>query len=313
MDNQINDNLLFNEITKETIFIQHIRSDVLRLTYEFFTKEGFMLVDPPILHEQVKNKKSEIYLPMDNDRYSLSSSNALFMGAYASLFGNVYTISSCFRYEQLSINHLLEFKMLEVELIDYSFDELLMIVERYILFILKKLSLIYIETDISARLNKLLISFKPEKISYEVFITKINDQQEFKVDFGVDLSAIDYIVSKLIQDPIFIVDYPFPLATWTAKPQTQKKAYAFNLILPDSYGELAEGCERNNNTDMLKYKFKCAGISNLEWYLNAISKSDSNRVGFGLGIDRLIRWIVGLENVKETVLFPRVGIDNGGK
>jgi asparaginyl-tRNA synthetase len=313
MENQTSDNLIINEMTEEILLIQHIRSDVLSLTYNYFSEEGYMLVDPPLLHEQVKNKKSEIYLPIYNEKYSLNSSNALFMGAYASLFGSVYSISTCFRDEQLSINHLLEFKMLEVEVVNCSFDVLIEIVEKYIIFVLDKLYIKYFQTKVGTRIAKLMTLFKSIKVSYKEFISSINQKQEYKVDYGVDLSSIDYIISKYIKNPIFITDYPFPLATWTAKPKTNKIAYAFNLILPDSFGELAEGCERNNNTDMLKYKFKCAGIDNLQWYLDAISHSDSSRVGFGLGIDRLVRWIIGLDNVKKTVLFPRIGNGEGVK
>ena len=301
----INDNLQFEEITAETLMIQRIRSEIFTMTYSYFCEGGYMLIDPPTLHEQIKNKKSEIYISMLDDRYSLSSSNALYMGAYSSLFGNVYTISTCFRDEQKSINHLIEFKMLEVEMLNCDFNELLDCVEKYIKFILEGISNKYLGTKIGNRAKSLLATFKPLRVSYNDFICEINKHNQSAVNFGVDLSTIDTSVSELIKDPIFIVDYPFPLATWTAKPKFKNIAYAFNLILPESFGELAEGCERNNDITALKYKFDCAKIENLEWYLNSLEKTGANRSGFGIGLDRLVRWIVNADDIRKTTLFSR--------
>lgn len=299
------DNIKFEEITDETLMIQHVRSEILRLTHNYFCERGYMLIDPPTLHEQIKNKKGEIYISTLNAKYSLSSSNALYMGAYAALFGNVYTISTCFRDEEDLVNHLIEFKMLEVEMLNCSFSELLDCVEIYIKYILEGISNKYFDTAIGDRVRSLLAAFRPLRLPYNDFIGEINKCTEFAVDFGVDLSTIDTIVSEQINSPTFIVDYPFPLATWTAKPKSKNIAYAFNLILPESFGELAEGCERNNDLDTLKYKFRCANIVNLEWYLNAIEKIDTNRSGFGIGIDRLVRWIVNADDIRKATLFSR--------
>ena len=299
------DNIRFQEITDETLMIYQVRSDILKLTHSYFGEKGFWLVDPPTLHEQIRNKKSEVYISSLNGMYSLSSSNALYMGAYAAIFGNVYTISTCFRDENDLVNHLIEFKMLEVEMLKCSFDELLDCVEFYIRFILEGISEKYSTTVLGIRVKHLLDTFKPLRVPYNEFIDEINKHTESVVDFGIDLSTIDTIVSQQIDRPIFIIDYPFPLATWTAKPKAKSIAYAFNLILPESFGELAEGCERNNDIDVLNYKFKCANIVNLEWYINATEKISTNRSGFGIGIDRLVRWIVDADDIRKTNLFSR--------
>lgn len=299
------DNIRFQEITDETLMIYQVRSDILKLTHNYFGEKGFRLVDPPTLHEQIRNKKNEVYISSLNGMYSLSSSNALYMGAYAAIFGNVYTISTCFRDENDSVNHLVEFKMLEVEMLKCSFDELLDCVELYIRFILDGISEKYSTTVLGIRIKRLINEFKLLRVPYNEFIDEINKRTESVVDFGIDLSTIDTIVSQQIDRPTFIIDYPFSLATWTAKPKAKSIAYAFNLILPESFGELAEGCERNNDIDVLKYKFKCANIVNLEWYINATEKISTNRSGFGIGIDRLVRWIVDADDIRKTNLFSR--------
>jgi hypothetical protein len=95
------------------------------------------------------------------------------------------------------------------------------------------------------------------------------------------------------------------MASWTALPKDHNIAYAFNLILPDQYGELAEGCQRNNDYKLFMHKFEQADIHVLNWYADAIKSSKTDRSGFGLGMERLIRWVTGSKKITDTVLFPR--------
>lgn len=303
------DNMRFRQISDALAVTQVVRGKVVQLIHSFFSDKNFFLVDPPILHEQILNKKHEIYLPLYNSRYCLNSSNALYMTAYASLFERVYALSPTFRDEQDSVNHLVEFRMLEGEILSMSYKELPDFVEKLIVFILNELSgftEIRGFSSLRQRLEALQGFFPIQKISYEDFMCKIRNAGGYKLDDGVDLSDIDYIVSKYISRPVFIMNYPRPLASWTAKRGESTSACAFNLILPETYGELCEGCERNNDVVMLRQKFQCAGIDNLQWYLDAVENIDMPRCGFGIGVDRLVRWIVGAAHIKDTVLFPRM-------
>ena len=309
MMNCRDDNLYFSKITGEQLLVQNVRSVVLSQIHQFFSSQGFVLVDPPILHEQISGKKHEIYLPLYGDRYSLNSSNALYMGAYAALLGKVYAVSPTFRDEQDSVNHLVEFRMLEVEALDMLYMDLPDLVENLIIYLLKELinsPSVQKSAALSRRVNALLHSFHPRKVSYTDFVYEINHLSDFHLDTSVDLSNIDYEVSKFIYEPVFIMDYPRKLASWTAKPQSRTQAFALNLILPGTYGELCEGCERTNDIDLLQYKMNCAGIENLQWYLDAVKQISVPRCGFGIGVDRLVRWITGLPHIQGSVLFPRV-------
>ena len=137
-------------------------------------------------------------------------------------------------------------------------------------------------------------------------LEELNEKYRLNLDDSVDLCLIDSFVSGFLKSPIFIIDYPWKIATWTAKRKAAKTAYAFNLMLPDSYGELSEGCQRNNNADQIRYKLNCAKITNLEWYAASIEKMSGERSGFGMGIERLMRWIVGTEKISDVVYFPRI-------
>lgn len=299
----------FARCNDSLVMSQLIRSEVYSLIHSFFKNNHFVFVDPPILHEQIQKKDYEVYIPLFNNRYSLNSSNALFMAAYASKLSRVYSISASFRNEQESINHLLEFRMLEVEILNMSFNEMMVFVESLLIYIfdgLLKNSIICKNKELRKRIKTIIDKFPIAKKPYYSLLDELNRKYNLLLDDSVDLSSIDYIVSKYLQHPVFIIDYPSKIATWTAKTKDANTSYAFNLILPNSYGELCEGCERSNNVEQMKYKFKCAQITNLEWFISSINEINVSRCGFGIGIERLLRWIIGTDEISEVVLFPRI-------
>ena len=299
----------FARCNDSIILSQLIRSEVHSLIHSFFKSNQFVLVDPPILHEQIQKKKHEIYIPLFDNRYSLNSSNALFMAAYVTLFKQVYSISASFRNEQDSINHLLEFRMLEVEILNMSFDEMLEFIESLLLHIFEGLlnNPVVCENErLHNRMSSIMTQFPIVRMSYYDMLDELNKKYDLHLDDSVDLSSIDYVVSEYLQHPVFLIDYPRKMASWTAKAKDFKTSYAFNLILPDTYGELCEGCERNNSVDQMRYKFNCAKITNLEWFIASLKEIKDNRCGFGIGIERLLRWIIGADEISDVVLFPRI-------
>jgi len=301
---QFIDNRAFERLDEVFIEIQLIRSEILKNTVDFFIQRDFSLIDPPIIHEYIPNKKSEIYITISDKEYALNSSNALYLSAYAIMLEKVFSISPTFRDEKIPKSHLSEFRMLEVELLNCSFDGCVELVCDYIKSMLHSLCNMQKRTCFATRIDELHSNFKVDFRSYSDVIEKLQ-MTDPTIQQGVDLSDYDDKVSSIITNPTFVIDYPLPLASWTALPKMGKTAYAFNLILPEQFGELAEGCQRNTDYKAFEYKFKKTGIQSLDWYINAIEGCCSERSGFGLGIDRLIRWIVGCENIADTVLFPR--------
>jgi|GEM_PF-645314 len=302
-DKYISDNKLAIRADKTNSEIQYVRSEILKRTMEFFLNKEFLLYDPPVIHEYIPDKKSEIYFSIENRKFALNSSNALYLSEYAVSFGNAFAMSPTFRNENSS-NHLTEFKMLEVEILECRFDECFALVSEYIKYILYHLSKMKRETVFKNRLKTLHDNFQIKKIPYEDIIEKLKSGG-LEIEYGADLSDYDQDVSRVIDCPTFIIDYPISAASWTALPKDKRTAYAFNLILPDQYGELAEGCQRNNNHKMFVQKFKEAKIGVLNWFANAVEHCDADRSGFGLGIDRLVRWATGCSTITDTVLFPR--------
>lgn len=299
----------FDRCNENIIKVQLIRCEVYRLIHRFFDSKGYVFVDPPILHEQIPEKKGEIYLPIYNNRYSLNSSNALFMAAYVAKYERVYSISATFRDEWDSVNHLLEFRMLEVESLDMTFDEMINFVEKLLLHILEgllKSPVIKQYRELYKRINSIMEQFPIMRKPYYEWLDELNKNSNLQIDDSTDLSSIDYVISNYLKQPLFIVNYPRKLASWTAKVRDVETSYAFNLMLPDTYGELCEGCQRNNDAEQMRSKFKCARITNLEWFISSIEGLHEKRCGFGIGIERLLRWIVGAEKISDVVLFPRI-------
>lgn len=300
------DNAYYWSITEKKRQAVLVRSEIERLTSKFFFDRNFIFVEPPVLHEAIANKKSEVYVPLYNGKYSLSSSNALFMGMYASEFNKVFTISRCFRDECDTLNHLVEFDILEVEILHCTMDDMIQLIQSYLKFILCQLlksSSIKASSELAERIMKLKDELAPHIMTYDDFVSNLSGDD---YDTRMDISDIDYLVSKQLKEVVIIVDYPTRFATWTSKNKGNGKSIAMNILLPESYGELCEGCERTNDVELLQNKIRLAKVEPIQWYVDSVKKIKTDRCGFGLGIDRFVRWIIGADRISDTRFFPRV-------
>lgn len=300
------DNAYYWSITETKRQAVLVRSEIERLTSKFFFDRDFIFVVPPVLHEAIANKKSEIYIPLNNGKYSLSSSNALFMGMYASEFNKVFTISKCFRDECDTLNHLVEFDILEVEMLNCAMNDMIQLIQSYLEFVLDQLlesSSIKSLSELTARIMKLKDELTPHIMTYDDFASNLSGDD---YDERTDISDVDYLVSKQLKEIVIIVDYPTRFATWTSKNKGNGKSIAMNILLPEAYGELCEGCERTNDVELLQNKIRLAKVEPIQWYVDSVKKIKTDRCGFGLGIDRLVRWIIGADQIRDTRFFPRV-------
>lgn len=300
------DNAYYWSITETKRQAVLVRSEIERLTSKFFFDRDFIFVEPPVLHEAIANKKSEIYIPLYNGKYSLSSSNALFMGMYASEFNKVFTISKCFRDECDTLNHLVEFDILEVEMLNCTMDDMIQLIQSYLEFVLDQLlesSSIKSLSELTARIMKLKDELTPHIMTYDDFVSNLSGDD---YDERTDISDVDYLVSKQLKEIVIIVDYPTRFATWTSKNIGNGKSITMNILLPETYGELCEGCERTNDVELLQNKIRLAKVEPIQWYVDSVKKIKTDRCGFGLGIDRLVRWIIGADQIRDTRFFPRV-------
>lgn len=302
----VTDNAYYRKINNKKRQAVIVRSEIERFTSQFFFDRDFVFVEPPVLHEAIANKKAEIYVPLYAGKYSLSSSNALYMGMYASEFGKVFTMSKCFRDENDTLNHLIEFGILEVEMLSCTFDDMLEIIKSYLKYVLEQLQespLIKPYAELAKRIEQLYYDFEPRIMEYDDFVGHLSGIEYVK---NMDISDMDYLVTKQLKEIVIIVDYPTKFATWTSKKKENGKSMAMNILLPESYGELCEGCERTNDVDLLQNKLRFAKADTIQWYVDSVKKINDVRCGFGLGIDRLVRWIVGADRISDARFFPRI-------
>jgi asparaginyl-tRNA synthetase len=282
--------------------VQRFRAELLRQTFSFFGDNGYMLIDPPILHEHIANRTETISVSLHNRLYDLNASNALYISVCATVFGKVFAVSPTFRDEKEPDNHLIEFRMLECEAPDFDFYQCIELTQNYIKFILKKMLKKFANSRFEKRLCLLWKTLQFDMITYKDLVERLK-KTGVSINYGDDLSDCDLEVSTILTNPTFVIDYPCPPATWTALPKDNGTTYTFNFLLPDGYGELVEGCQRNNDYTVFQDKFEKAGIRSLSWYVEAIKRNPCIRSGFGLGIERLIGWLTGITHIQKTILF----------
>lgn len=299
------DNYICSNKNNIKILYEKLRINLLDYTINFFKNNNFIYIDPPILHEYIDNKNDTFDILIDNKPYTLNSSNAIYLLKYAAMFNKVFSISPCFRKEtKLSNNHLFEFRMLEVEGFYLDFDNIINILFNYIKSYIENLLDIKEFSFLAERINNILINLRLNIITYSDFILYLN-KKKYNINYGDDISNLEIDISFISKSPVFIVDYPTKLATWTALKKSINTSFAFNLLLPECYGELAEGCQRNNNYIFYQEKFASSNIKILNWYLEIIKENSNIRSGFGMGIERLLRWILNVKKISDILIFPR--------
>ncbi|MDR0681027.1 MAG: hypothetical protein LBG15_04130, partial [Dysgonamonadaceae bacterium] len=161
------DNRLFEHFLSETKDIQRLRSKLLYQTLSFFNSLGYMLIDPPILHEHVPNRDKNIIVSLHDKQYDLNQSNALYISAYTAVFEKVFAVSPAFREEKKSNNHLVEFRILECESLNSNFQQCIDLTQNYVRFILKTMAEQFTDSIFEKRLYSLQEDLRFDTMTYK--------------------------------------------------------------------------------------------------------------------------------------------------
>ncbi|CAI5760446.1 unnamed protein product [Candida verbasci] len=293
-----------------------LRSLVEFKLMEFFNSEDVFKVTPPILTSSDCEGAGEIFKIQDSlkffekDSY-LTVSTQLHLEVLSSALNRVWTLTPCFRAEKSNTSrHLSEFWMLEVEL-GYlnELEPLLKFTERMIHYIVTSLQTsnyiegTYISKElIESRWNILLQEY--QIMTYTDAITQLQSQGEV-VEWG-DSLQLKHEKMLASNGPVFITNYPAVTKPFYMKAYNAKTVECFDLLLPD-LGELVGGSLREHDYDKLLQNMKDKNLNNhnLDWYLSLRKNGTMPHGGFGLGFERLIGYIAGLDNIKDVVPFPR--------
>lgn len=306
--------------TRQTAIMQ-IRNEIIRATYEFFNKEGFIKIDSPILTGSAPEGTTELF---ETDYFGqpafLSQTGQLYAEAGAMAFGKVFTFGPTFRAEKSKTRrHLTEFWMIEPEMAFVEHSESLDIQEAYVKFIIQAVidnqqyALSILERDIELLQKYVDEPFK--RVTYDEAIALLQEKEsendyehiEWGDDFG---SPHETFVSNYYGVPTFIMNYPKEIKAFYMKPHQNRDdvVVCADLIAPEGYGEIIGGSERNIDYADLKEKVENFGLSMAEygWYLDLRKYGSVPHSGFGLGLERAVAFISGIEHIREASPFPRL-------
>jgi len=296
--------------------VMKIRNEIIRSTYEFFNNEGFVKVDPPILTGSAPEGTSELFHTkyFDEDAY-LSQSGQLYMEAAAMALGKVFSFGPTFRAEKSKTRrHLIEFWMIEPEMAFYEFEDNLKVQEEYVSFIIQNvlencsLELNTLGRDV-AKLEKIKAPFP--RITYDEAIKFLHEKGFTEIKWGDDFGAPhETAIAESYEKPVFITHYPTSLKPFYMQPDPNREDVVLcaDLIAPEGYGEIIGGSERIHNAELLKQRIDEHKLDEqaYDWYLQLRKYGSVPHSGFGLGLERTVAWLSGVEHVRETIPFPRL-------
>ncbi len=302
--------------SKRPFAVMKIRNEMIRATYEFFNKEGFIKIDPPILTGSAPEGTTELFHIeyFDNDAY-LSQSGQLYMEAGAEAFGKVFSFGPTFRAEKSKTRrHLTEFWMIEPEMAFMHQDQSLEVQEQYIAYLVQNvLDNCSYELDILERDKDQLAKYTKlpyPRISYDKAVEMLQaDGRDVK--WGDDFGAPDeQFISEQFEQPVFIMNYPTSIKPFYMKadPERDDVYLCADMLAPEGYGEIIGGSERETDYEVLKSRIEKAGLDldEYEWYLDLRKYGSVPHSGFGLGFERAVTWICKLDHLREAIPFPRM-------
>lgn len=310
--------------------IMRVRSSVMKAIRDFFDGNGFRLMDSPILTPNACEGTSTLFETKYFDLGSayLSQSGQLYAEASALSLGKVYTFGPAFRAEKSKTRkHLTEFWMVEPEMaffdINDDMDLAEDLVEYIVQYVLKtcKLELETLERDIT-KLENIRRPFY--RMSYteavdwlvanKIPLTKKIDGNEEEIlpfpwgeDFG---TPQEEAIMEQFDKPLIIHRYPTDIKAFYMKrdPENEKVVLAMDMLGPEKAGELIGGSQREDNFDWLHERVLQENLPDEEfkWYLDLRKYGSVPHSGFGLGVERTVKWITGAQHIKETIPFPRM-------
>jgi asparaginyl-tRNA synthetase len=301
--------------------ILRVRAEIIKATRDFFDERGFVLTDPPILTPAACEGTSTLF-PVDyfDEQAYLTQSGQLYVEATAMALGKVYSFGPTFRAEKSKTRrHLTEFWMVEPELAYATLDDLMDLAEGLISFLVKRClerrrgDLQTIGRDL-AKLEKIEAPFA--RITYDQAVKMLQEGHakgglEARFEWGGDLGSPDETyLSSQFEKPVMVHRYPAKVKAFYMEPDPQRPdlALCVDVLAPEGYGEIIGGSQRLASYDLLLQRIREHGLPEeaFRWYLDLRKYGSVPHGGFGMGIERVVAWICGLEHVRETIPFPRM-------
>jgi asparaginyl-tRNA synthetase len=302
--------------SKKQVAILKIRHRIVKAIRDFFDDRDFTLMDPPILTPNAVEGTSTLFETEYFDLGSayLTQSGQLYAEAGAMALGKVYTFGPTFRAEKSKTRrHLTEFWMVEPEAVFFDLNDDMDLAESFLEYIVQTvLKEMKNELDILERDTSKLVNVKKPlpRISYDEAI-EILKKNNVELEWGKDISGADEtIISNQYDRPVIVHRYPADIKAFYMKrdPENMKLALAMDVLAPEGYGEIIGGSQREDDIDQLLERIKEHNLPQeaFEWYLDLRRYGSVPHSGFGLGLERTVSWICGLDHLREAIPFPRM-------
>ena len=303
--------------------ILRVRATIMRAAAEYFDTNGFIRTDPPILTPNACEGTSELFEMdyFDDDKAYLTQSGQLYIEATALALGKVYSFGPTFRAEKSKTRrHLTEFWMIEPEVTYLDLDGLMNLAEGFLTHIVTRVlethraDLKVIGKDV-AKLEAVATPGAFPRLSYDEAHQMLVDAHakgliENVHTYGDDFGSPDETyISNQFDKPVMVHRYPAEVKAFYMQPDPKDptKALCVDVLAPEGYGEIIGGSQRVDSYDLLKSRIEQHNLplAAFQWYLDLRKYGSVPHSGFGMGIERAVAWICGLEHVRETIPFAR--------
>jgi asparaginyl-tRNA synthetase len=295
--------------------ILRIRHEIIRACRNFFDERGFVLVDSPIFTPNACEGTTTLFQTQYFEETAyLTQSGQLYSEATAAAFGKVYCFGPTFRAEKSKTRrHLMEFWMVEPEVAFAQLADMMELAEEFLGVIVQRVletrrkELAVLERDVT-KLEQIVPPFP--RITYEEAIGILHQKgnpAKLGDDFGGDEETI---LSQEFDRPVIIHRYPTALKAFYMQPDSARPdlALCMDVLAPEGYGEIIGGGQRIHDLSLLRARLQEHHLPEeaFKWYLDLRQFGSVPHAGFGMGIERAVAWICGLEHVRETIPFPRM-------
>jgi asparaginyl-tRNA synthetase len=295
--------------------ILRVRAEVIRACRDYLDDHGFTLVDTPILTPAACEGTSTLFeTSYFGETAYLAQSGQLYSEASIASFGKVYCFGPTFRAEKSKTRrHLLEFWMVEPEMAYADLEDCMRLGEEFVTYIVqttlqkRKADLEVLGRD-TAPLEKVQPPFP--RIAYDQAV-EILHRKGLDFQWGSDFGAPDETaLAEEFDKPILVHRYPTAVKAFYMEPDPDRSELSLSVdcLAPEGYGEIIGGGQRIADRDLLLQRIKEHDLPQeaFEWYVDLRRYGSTPHSGFGLGIERTVAWICGIQHIRETIPFPRM-------
>jgi len=293
-----------------------IRHTIVGAIHKFFRDHGYYEFDAPIFQPSMSEGGSTLFeVKYFEDKVYLSQSWQLYAEAGVFSLGKIYNMGPTFRAEKSKTSrHLAEFWMAEMEAAWMKLDELTEVAKDEIRFIIQevlknnKKELEILNRDIPLLENYVKVEYPT--IKYAEVLEILNEKYQMNVPWGKDLRTIEEAkIAEHFKVPVVVTHYPTEIMGFYKPPSDEnpEEALCFDMLAPEGYCEIIGGSERSLSVENMMERLRAEGETpeTYEWYFDLRRYGSVPHSGYGLGVERVISWICGLDNIKDAIPFPR--------